>query len=217
MADYLNAHFDSLSLYEKALIFAAEAHKWQRRKDSCPVTGKSGSAYINHPVRVALAVKLIAKIDDVDTRVAALLHDTVEDTGVTFDQLVSEFGQRIANIVMEVTDDKSLSKVERKKLQIEHAGTISYEARLVKLADKLDNLHDLLNKLPTGWTNEVALGYFVWASFTVDQMIGTNELLEAELFDVLTKGFQKYGAEGISVFESSPEKLQLLENYYKLM
>lgn len=83
---------------------------------------------------------------------AAILHDTVEDTDTTLDELEEHFGKTVRNIVAEVTDDKSLPKQERKRLQIEHAKSISKRAKLVKLADKLYNLRDLEKSLPSEWT-----------------------------------------------------------------
>src|SRR5207237_739536 len=82
---------------------------------------------------------------------AALLHDTIEDTNTTYEELVEAFGDKIASIVAEVTDDKLLPKDERKRLQVEHAASISHEAKLVKLADKICNLEDILHSQPAGW------------------------------------------------------------------
>lgn len=83
---------------------------------------------------------------------AAILHDTVEDTDTSFDEIEEHFGKVIRDIVAEVTDDKSKPKQERKRLQIQHAKNASHEAKLVKLADKLYNLRDLERNTPEGWT-----------------------------------------------------------------
>lgn len=112
---------------------------------------------------------------------AAILHDTVEDTDTTFEEIELHFGPDIKNIIAEVTDDKSLPKQERKQLQIEHALTSSRKAKLVKLADKLYNLRDLQRCLPEKWTNERRKEYFIWAKKVVDNLKGTNEVLELEL------------------------------------
>src|SRR5207248_6449319 len=118
-----------LALLLKALAFAAHKHRDQRRKDA------EASPYINHPIALADVLVNEGGVTDVDVLCAALLHDTVEDTATTQQELTDAFGSRIARIVAEVTDDKDLPKQERKRLQIEHAPHISREAKLVKLAD----------------------------------------------------------------------------------
>src|SRR5881628_2714203 len=117
-----------LALLLKALAFAAHKHRDQRRKDA------QASPYINHPIALADVLVNEGGVTDVDVLCAALLHDTVEDTATTHEELANAFGSRIARIVAEVTDDKSLPKAERKRLQVEHAASLSREAKLVKLA-----------------------------------------------------------------------------------
>lgn len=129
----------------RCVQFAAHKHKDQRRKEP------SKPPFINHPINVATILAVEANIDDKEVLQAALLHDTVEDTDTTFEEIETAFGKNVADIVREVTDDKSLPKLERKQLQIEHAKTSSTKAKLVKLADKLDNLRDLQIVLPEGW------------------------------------------------------------------
>lgn len=92
--------------------------------------------------------------------IAALLHDTVEDTDTTFEEIETQFGTEVRNIVKELTDDKSLPKVERKRLQIENAPKCSHKAKLVKLADKLYNLRDLQKAIPVGWSEDRVKEYF---------------------------------------------------------
>lgn len=135
-----------IALFMKCVQFSAHKHKDQRRKDP------AGTPYINHPINVATILAVEADIQDEDIIMAALLHDTVEDTPTTFDEIEKIFGPVVCGIVQEVTDDKSLEKMERKRLQIIHASTSSNKAKLVKLADKLDNLRDLLVNTPDGWT-----------------------------------------------------------------
>ncbi|XP_033108566.1 guanosine-3',5'-bis(diphosphate) 3'-pyrophosphohydrolase MESH1-like, partial [Anneissia japonica] len=118
---------------------------------------------------------------------AALLHDTVEDTDTTFEEIEAAFGTEVKSIVAEVTDDKSLPKMERKRLQIENAPKKSMKAKLVKLADKLYNLRDLERSTPKGWTRERVDDYFLWAGRVVDGLRGTNKQLEDELDKLLTK------------------------------
>lgn len=159
-----------------AISFAATKHRDQRRKDL------AASPYINHPIALANVLANEAGIDDERVLVAAVLHDTVEDTETTEQELAKEFGQEIAGIVLEVTDDKALPKVERKRLQIEHAGTISRRAKLVKLADKICNLRDLASSPPADWSLQRKRDYFDWAKAVVDGLRGTHPGLEA-IFD----------------------------------
>lgn len=164
------------ALVLKALAFAAERHRDQRRKDA------EASPYINHPI--ALADVLVNEGDITDTFVvcAALLHDTVEDTDTTPEELEANFGARIRAIVEEVTDDKEMAKADRKRAQIEHAATISREAKLVKLADKICNIRDLVVHPPAGWSLERRREYFDWTLAVVNRLRGVHPELET-LFD----------------------------------
>ena len=161
-----------LGLIVEALQFAARKHRDQRRKDP------EASPYINHPIALANILLNEADVDDPVVICAALLHDTVEDTETTEAELVERFGPGIAAIVMEVTDDKSLSKARRKELQVEHAPRLSREAKLVKLADKISNVRDVASSPPPDWTLERRREYFEWARRVVEAMKGTNPRLE---------------------------------------
>ena len=161
-----------LPLILKALEFAALKHRDQRRKDAL------ASPYINHPIALANVLTQEGGVFDPVVLAAALLHDTVEDTQTTPSELREYFGEQIAGIVEEVTDDKTLPKAERKRLQIEHAARISREARLVKLADKICNVRDVANHPPAKWDLTRRREYFEWAKAVVDRMRGTNEALE---------------------------------------
>ena len=167
-----------LSLIFKALSFAADKHRDQRRKDS------NGSPYINHPIELVRVLCEEGNIYDPHTLCAALLHDTLEDTDTTPEQLEMEFGSAVRQIVVEVTDDKRLPKAERKRLQIVHAREISREAKLVKIADKICNLRDVHRCPPVGWDLKRRQGYFDWAHEVVGKMRGTHAQLEA-LFDAV--------------------------------
>ncbi|XP_014780413.1 guanosine-3',5'-bis(diphosphate) 3'-pyrophosphohydrolase MESH1 [Octopus bimaculoides] len=166
---------DMLSTVIECANFAAIKHKNQKRKDV------EGTPYINHPIGVSYILTNEAGITDPLVIQAALLHDTVEDTDTTLQEIEDHFGKEVAGIVAEVTDDKSLAKAERKKLQIEHAKTSSHRAKLVKLADKLYNLRDLNRSTPVGWTEERVQQYFVWAKKVVRNLAGTNEPMEKAL------------------------------------
>lgn len=160
----------------KALAFAAHKHRDQRRKDN------NASPYINHPIALATVLCNEGGITDVNVLCAALLHDTIEDTETTPAELTKLFGKTISDLVMEVTDDKSLPKAERKRLQIEHAANASYEAKLVKLADKISNLRDIANCPPADWDSNRKQEYFDWAKKVIDQIRGTSAVLE-RIFD----------------------------------
>jgi GTP diphosphokinase / guanosine-3',5'-bis(diphosphate) 3'-diphosphatase len=156
----------------RAAAFAAEKHRTQRRKDA------EASPYINHPIQLAY-ILVQADIEDPVVLASALLHDTIEDTQTTLDELEIVFGYEIANIVAECSDDKSLTKLERKQAQIDHAATISHQAKLVKLADKIANVSDMNRAPPAGWSLERKREYFDWAKQVVDRMRGTHATLEA--------------------------------------
>jgi guanosine-3',5'-bis(diphosphate) 3'-pyrophosphohydrolase len=159
----------------RAAGFAAHKHRDQRRK------GVAATPYINHPIAVANVLANEAGITDPVVLSAALLHDTIEDTETSQAELVAEFGPTIGSVVAEVTDDKRLPKAERKRLQIEHAAHVSYEAKLVKIADKICNVRDMVTA-PPDWPIERKHEYSEWAGRVVDQMRGTHAKLE-ELFD----------------------------------
>lgn len=165
-----------LALILRAAAFAADKHRTQRRKDA------DASADINHPIGLARVLAAEAGIEDPIAISAALLHDTIEDTQTTTAELESEFGAEIRAVVEEVTDDKRLLKSERKRLQIEHADSLSPRARLVKLADKICNLRDLSTAPPVGWSIERKREYFDWAKAVIDRIRGTHPTLES-LFD----------------------------------
>ena len=162
----------------KALAFAAHKHKDQRRKDV------NASPYINHPISLADILCNEAHITDIETICGALLHDTVEDTETTAEELEEVFGREIGTIVMEVTDDTSLTRAERKQAQIDHAAGISDKAKLVKLADKISNLRDVIDNAPADWSLERRQAYFDWAREVIDRIRGVHPDLEA-LFDAV--------------------------------
>lgn len=161
-----------------ALAFSAEKHKNQRRKDA------QITPYINHPIELVNVLVNEGGVMSWDVLCAALLHDVIEDTQTTEEELVTKFGKKVAAIVMELSDDKSLAKDVRKRLQIEHAPFASHEAKLVKLADKICNLRDMLASPPSGWDLQRKQEYFAWAAAVIAGIRGTNSKME-KIFDGL--------------------------------
>ena len=169
-------------IFIKAVAFAADKHKNQRRKDL------EVSPYINHPIALANVLANEGGIANKDVLCAAILHDTIEDTETTEAELRLAFGDKITSIVLEVTDDKSLAKDERKKQQIDHAPHVSIEAKMVKLADKICNLRDIISSPPANWALERKQDYFKWAANVVAGVRGTNIKLERVFDDLIDKG-----------------------------
>jgi (p)ppGpp synthase/HD superfamily hydrolase len=165
---------NDLTRVMQAADMAARWHVHQRRK------GQAAEPYINHLLEVAFLVTTATEGREPDVVIAALLHDAVEDQEVTIELIAREYGQEVAGIVGEVTDDKSLPKAERKRLQVETAGHKSREARLIKLADKTSNLRAIANSPPPDWSVERRLDYVRWASEVVAQIRGTSPWLEQQ-------------------------------------
>ena len=178
-----------LPLVLRAAAFAARKHRDQRRKDA------SGSPYVNHPIALANILCLEAGIEDPITLAAALLHDTIEDTETAEEELRGEFGDEVASTVMELTDVNWLGKIARKRLQISRAARASHRAKLVKIADKIANLRDILSSPPADWALSRQQEYFDWAKSVVDEVRGANGELERR-FDELYR--QRPGSNGAS-------------------
>jgi guanosine-3',5'-bis(diphosphate) 3'-pyrophosphohydrolase len=167
-----------------AAHYAAQKHASQRRK------GAAAEPYINHLVEVAYLVSTALSEPDANVVAAAFLHDTIEDAGVTAAELTERFGQDVAALVLELTDDKSLPKGERKRLQIEHAPKLSVRAQAIKLADKISNLRSILFSPPLDWDYERKRGYFEWGKRVVDGLSAPNPILKAE-FEKTLKRFDE--------------------------
>ena len=157
----------------EALAFAAHKHRSQRRKDA------AATPYINHPIALARTLVAEGNVHDTRTLLAAILHDTVEDTDTTFEEIGDLFGRKVADVVREVTDDNALPKPERKRLQIEHAPGLSRRAALVKLADKTSNLRDVAASPPPDWPLARQRAYFDWAKAVVEGLPRVNGKLRA--------------------------------------
>lgn len=163
-----------------AAHFSADKHRDQRRKDA------AATPYINHPLAVAAILANEVGIMDPDILVAAILHDTVEDTETSLDEIEQHFGSNVAKIVAQVTDDKSLPKLERKRLQIVNAAHKTPEAKLLKLADKIANLRDMANQPPADWSTERLQQYFDFAENVAQGLTGLNAAMD-ELFAAAMK------------------------------
>jgi len=162
----------------RAIAFAAHKHRDQRRKD------KRASPYINHPIALATVLWAEGGVHDPVVIATALLHDTLEDTETSWQELRGEFGDAVADLVAEVTDVKWLKSDARKRLQVARAGHSTDRAKLVKLADKICNLRDMAAHPPHGWSLERRRKYFDWASEVVAQLRGVHPELERRFDEV---------------------------------
>ena len=170
------------TLILKAAHFAAKKHRDQRRKD------KHASPYIIHPISVALAIAQIGRVDDPEILAAALLHDTLEDTKTEPEELEAEFGKKVCEYVLDVTDDKTLPKDERKRRQIEHAKKISKGAALIKLGDKISNVTDVTNNPPADWDINRRKEYLDWAEKVIENCPKVNDRMENKFQEIIKQG-----------------------------
>jgi guanosine-3',5'-bis(diphosphate) 3'-pyrophosphohydrolase len=165
---------NGISLLARAWNFSAQRHSNQKRK------GEAQEPYVNHLAEVAELVAIATNGLDANLVAAAVLHDTVEDTNTLPAELASVFNVDIADLVGEVTDDKSLGKAERKKLQIQHAASKSDRAKVIKLADKTSNLRSLVKSPPVNWNLQRRQEYLDWALDVAKGLRGVNTWLEAQ-------------------------------------
>jgi len=168
-------------LFIRALAFAAEKHRDQRRVDA------EARPYINHPIALTRVLSVEADVHDPEVLCAALLHDTIEDTDCTEEELRREFGDRITSLVLEVTDDTTQPKQVRKQRQIDEAAKKTPAAKLVKLADKICNLRDILRSPPPKWTLQRKQDYFDWSEKVLAGLRGTHPVLEKLYEELLAR------------------------------
>jgi guanosine-3',5'-bis(diphosphate) 3'-pyrophosphohydrolase len=183
--DEIETRSNGILLLLRAVDFAARKHRNQRRKD------ESASPYINHPVSVSLLLADTGGVKDPQILAAAILHDTLEDTDTTPEELENRFGHRIRKIVEEVTDDNSLPKAQRKRLQVEHAAHLSPDAVLVKLADKISNVLDVTYFPATHWSIQRRRQYLDWAEEVTGNCPKVNNALEQLFSRVVEEGRRK--------------------------
>ena len=165
-----------------AVYFAAEKHKSQSRK------GTVAAPYINHPIAVAKLVTGVGMEYDINVIQGALLHDTIEDTETTTEELLDVFGKEVTDYVVEMTDDKSLPKSERKRLQVVNAPHKSQGAKLIKICDKICNITDVTNDPPTHWNLQRRKEYLDWAKQVVDALGEVNEDLGSLFIERYNRG-----------------------------
>ncbi|MEO8358113.1 MAG: HD domain-containing protein [Chloroflexota bacterium] len=180
---------ESTGLVLKALRFSAEKHRDQRRKDA------KSSPYINHPIQVAETLWTVGGVRDAILLAAAILHDTIEDTGTQPEEIKAEFGEDVLALVLEVTDDKSLPKPVRKQLQVENAPHKTQSAKLLKLADKICNVRDVSSSPPSNWPLERQKEYLLWTEKVVAGLRGVNQSLESHYDVILADGKRSLGIE----------------------
>ena len=180
MQNELSDH--DFGLFLKALRFAAEKHRNQRRK------GGDAAPYINHPIAVTELLWRVGGVRDTNTLVAALLHDTIEDTDATPEDIRLAFGEDVLGLVLECTDDKRLPKAERKRLQIVNAPHKSPRARQIKLSDKINNVQEIAANPPADWSLERRREYLDWTEQVVNGLRGQNPELETLYDQVLAEG-----------------------------
>lgn len=171
-----------------AILFAATRHTGQFRKDGV-------TPYINHPIEVMHLLAFTGNISDPEILMAAVLHDVIEDTDTSADEIAERFGQRVADIVLELTDDISLNKEERKHQQLLGCTGLSDAAKLIRISDKICNVYDILYAPPGDWDMQRRKEYLAWANSVVIKISGTNEGLE--------KHFEELVIESVRCLEMS--------------
>lgn len=164
-----------------SILFAAESHAGQLRKDG-------NTPYINHPLEVMHLLAHTGGVEDQEILIAAILHDVVEDTPITPQEISDRFGERVTKIVLELTDDKSLSKEERKKQQLFTADQLSDAAKLVRISDKICNVYDILYAPPRNWDLSRRKDYLIWASQVVSKIRDVNVNLEMRFDELIVEG-----------------------------
>ena len=169
-----------MNLVLKATQFAALKHCDQRRKD-----GKT--PYIIHPISVAMILAEIGSIEDLEILSAALLHDTLEDTDTSAHELDKNFGSRVRIIVEELTDNDMLTFSQSKQMQIENAPNLSKNATLVRIADKISKVSDVIENPPTEWNQKRCNKYVDWAEAVMNNCQKVNQDLENHFFELLTE------------------------------
>jgi guanosine-3',5'-bis(diphosphate) 3'-pyrophosphohydrolase len=169
-----------LRLVSEAADFAARRHSGQQRK------GRGNESYLNHLAEVANLLSMATEGTDAELVAAGWLHDTVEDTQTTRQELARTFGERVAALVVEVTDDMTLPKRERRQKQIVDAPRKSPGAKLIKIADKISNIRARIVPQPNPDERDDLIEYVTWAEKVVAGCRGVNAVLD-RMFDETVK------------------------------
>lgn len=177
-------HGMNQTLLLQAIAFAGQKHRTQRRKDGV-------TPYLNHTVHVALLLAEVGGVTDAEILAAAVLHDTIEDTDTTVEEIAVHFGDRVAGLVLEVTDDDSMSYPLRKQWEIDHAPDLSPDATLIKIADRTSNVMDLYEAPAQGWAIKRRQQYLVWAEMVVNGCKPVNPPLLEHFREVARRGRQQ--------------------------
>jgi GTP diphosphokinase / guanosine-3',5'-bis(diphosphate) 3'-diphosphatase len=175
---------DEIDLLLDAISFAADKHKFQRRKGSLSIP------YINHPIKVCKLISTCGEKSN-ELLIASILHDVIEDTDTTENELSGIYGPKVASIVKEVTDDMNLPKLKRKEMQITKALIISREAKIIKIADKISNITDIIT-YPLFWTKARKLKYIEWSFRVFENCKGQNELMDQKFYEIYLKGIKLF-------------------------
>jgi (p)ppGpp synthase/HD superfamily hydrolase len=170
-----------------AMRFAATKHRGKQRKDK-------RTPYVNHLIDVTEVLARVGQVTDLSLLQAAILHDTLEDTETSPEELEEHFGREVRSLVEEVTDDKSLPQAERKRLQVQHAPQLSSGAKQIKIADKLSNLSEITATVPPDWPLQRKREYLDWAEQVVAGCRGCNPALEQAFDNALSRKRQELGS-----------------------
>jgi len=163
---------EGLRLVSEAADLAARRHSGMQRK------GRGNEPYINHLADVANLLSIATDGADAELVAAGWLHDTIEDTETTHRELAEKFGERVAALVVEVTDDMTLPKDERRRRQVVEAPTKSPGAKLIKIADKISNIRARILPRPNQDERDDLIDYVAWAEKVVDGCRGVNAVLD---------------------------------------
>jgi len=166
----------ALCLVSEAADLAARRHNGMARK------GRGDEPYINHLAEVANLLAVATDGTDAELVAAGWLHDTIEDTGTNREELAEKFGERVAALVVEVTDDMTLPKAERRQKQIVDAPRKSPGAKLIKIADKISNIRARIMPQANQAERDDLIDYLAWAEKVVDGCRGVNAMLD-RMFD----------------------------------
>jgi GTP diphosphokinase / guanosine-3',5'-bis(diphosphate) 3'-diphosphatase len=188
-----------MHIVTRAIYFTSVKYSDKHRKNMQDVP------HINHPIEVCNFLCNIGGITNHVMLCAAILHDILENTKTTYFELVEKFGEDVANIVLECTDNDEFNEEKRKRLQLRHAHDYSDNAKLIKLADEWSTIKTLLENPPNEWTTDRILGYVKWSCKYCMQMYGTNDNID----NALKKLFEQMHIHNVGNEE--------LEMYYQLL